>query len=119
MSPVDSKEAEKLLRKLLTPYNLPTQYIATFRTKSGREIALERDRTEAFFVWVQKYTVDLDGVTIQNEKFLEQPYLATQSRNSNLNERNTPKLKFGKKAWYLKVDTIDALASVIDWYRAQ
>ena len=114
---VDSKEAEVLLRKTLSPYNTPTDYIASFRTKSSRELALERERTEGFYVWVQKYTTEIGGVSIENEKYPGKPYLAAQSRNSNLNETNTPKLMPGKKVWYLKADNIESLQHLIDWYK--
>ena len=112
-----SKEAEKLLRQTLSPNNTPTDYIASFRTKSGRELALERVRKEGFYVWVQKYTTAINGVSIENEKFPGKPYLAAQSRNSNLNETNAPKLMPGKKVWYLKAENIEALQRLIDWYK--
>ena len=39
-----------------------------------------------------------------------------QSRNSNLTEKNTPRLKVGNKAYYLKIETLEAFNKVIDWY---
>ena len=114
---VDSKEAEILLRATLIPYNNPVNYIASYRTKSGREVALERERTEGYFVWVQKYTTQILGVTIQNQKVPGMPYVASQTREANLNKTNAPKLMIGKKAWYLKVDNIEALKNLIDWYK--
>lgn len=115
---LNSKDAEDLLRKSLIPYNSPTDYIASFRTIAGREIALERNRVEGFYVWVQKYTTDIDGVSIENIEFPGKPYLAAQSRNSNLNDKNSPKLKLGKKVWYLKADNIESLIILIDWYKS-
>jgi hypothetical protein len=114
---VDSKEAETLLRKILSPYNNPIDYIASYRTSSGRELALERQRTEGFYVWVQKYTTKINGITIQNREYPGLPYEASQTREANLNEKNAPKLMFGKKAWYLKADNIEALENLIDWYK--
>ena len=119
MIKVDSQDAEKLLKKRLMYSNTPTDYIATFRTASGREIALERERTEGFFVWLHKYTTEINGIDVENEKYPGKPYTANQGRNSTLNEKNTPKLKPGKKVWYLKVDNIEALENLIDWYCKQ
>lgn len=116
MIKVDSKDAEKLLRKRLNPINIPTDYIASYRTASGRELALERDRTEGFFVWLQKYTTEISGITIKNIEHPGEPYLANQNRNSNLIEKNTPKLKPGKKVWYVKADNIEALENLVNWY---
>jgi hypothetical protein len=79
MIKVDSKDAEKLLRKRLNPFNIPTDYIASYRTASGRELALERDRTEGFFVWLQKYTTEIGGITIENIEHSAEPYLANQN----------------------------------------
>ena len=93
-----------------------TAYIAGYNTKSGKEIALERDRTDSFFVWVQKYTAEIDGVTIKNEKNPGQPYDRKQTRNSNLNQKNTPNLKLGNKVWYLEVSSMQSLNNLIDWY---
>ena len=117
MYKVNSQDAEKLLKNRLMPFNTPTDYIASFRTASGREMALERERTEGFFVWLQKYTTEIKGVAIQNDKHPGEPYAPNQSRNSNLNEKNTPKLKMGKKVWYLKVDNIEGLNALVDWYK--
>lgn len=93
-----------------------TQYIARYNSKSGREIALERDRTEAFFVWLEKYDVTLDGIRIKNDKCPGQPYGRTQPRNSNLNEKNAPRLKVGNKVWYLEIENLEALKALISWY---
>jgi hypothetical protein len=46
------------------------------------------------------------------------PYVASQTREANLNKTNAPKLMLEKKAWYLKVENIEALQHLIDWYKA-
>jgi hypothetical protein len=111
-----SNKANKVLKDKFPFTEVFTQYIAKFETKSGRELALEKNRTEAIFLWLQKYDQSIEGVQIKNEQFPGQPYVSKQPRNSNVNEKNTPKLKVGKKAFYLQIDNLDALNKVIDWY---
>jgi hypothetical protein len=111
-----SIKAHKLLKEKFPLTEVFTQYVAKFETRSGRELALEKNRTEAIFLWLQKYDQTIEGVEIKNEKFPGQPYDSKQPRNSNINEKNTPKLKVGKKAFYLQIDNLDALNKVVDWY---
>jgi hypothetical protein len=111
-----SEHAHKVLKNAFPFTETNTQYIARFATKSGKELALERERTESIFIWLQKYDQNIDGVEIKNSKFPGQAYERNQSRNSNLNEKNTPKLKLGNKAFYLKVESMEAFEKVIDWY---
>ncbi|EGQ7953529.1 hypothetical protein HJA58_004401 [Vibrio vulnificus] len=111
-----SEKAQQLLRDRFPFTEVSTQYIARFATRSGRELALEKDRTDAIYLWVQKYDQTFDGVEINNEKFPGQPYGYKQTRNSNLNQKNTPKLKVGHKVYYLKISDLDAFETVITWY---
>jgi hypothetical protein len=104
---INTEHAREALKETFPFTEACTQYIARYNTKSGKEIALERERTEAFFVWVQKYDDAIDGVTIKNEKNPGQPYDRKQTRNSKLNDKNTPNLKPGNKAWYLEVSSME------------
>ena len=116
---IDTEKARELMKDGFPFTERCTQYIARYNTKTGKEIALERDRTEAFFVWIQKYEAEIEGVVIKNEKFPGLPYERTQSRNSNLNETNTPRLKKGNKVWYLQIDSLSSLKKLVDWYANQ
>lgn len=111
-----SENAWKLLMDRFPFTEVSTQYIARFETSSGRELALEKNRTDAIYLWVQKYDQAFDGVEIKNEKFPGQPYGYKQTRNSNLNQKNTPKLKVGNKVFYLRIETLSSFKTVIDWY---
>jgi hypothetical protein len=115
---VDTESARNEFKAAFPFTEVCTQYIARYNSRSGREIALERDRTEAFFVWLQKYDISIEGVKIKNEKFPGQPYGWKQPRNSNLNDKNAPKLKVGNKVWYLEIENLEALKKVISWYAA-
>lgn len=113
---VDTEKAREEFKKHFPFTEVCTQYIARYKTKSGKEIALERDRSDAFYVWLQKFDKNIEGIQIKNTKFPGQPYDRKQTRNSNLNDKNSPKLKLGNKVWYLKIDSFDALESLINWY---
>lgn len=116
----DTKEAHKILSEALNFAGLQqqTDYIAVFKSKSGRELALERDRTEAFYVWLEKYTTSIPGVSIKNQSNPGQPYERKQARNSNLNDKNCPNLKVGNRVWYLEIESTQALKEVANWYAA-
>jgi hypothetical protein len=111
-----SEHAQKILKNAFPFTESTTQYIARFATKAGKELAIERERTEAIYLWLQKYDQNIDGVEIKNSKSPGQAYERNQTRNSNLNEKNTPKLKLGNRAYYLKVESLGAFEKVIDWY---
>tara|TARA_R110002072_G_scaffold302794_1_gene488769 strand:+ start:6245 stop:6598 length:354 start_codon:yes stop_codon:yes gene_type:complete len=113
---IDTEKAREAFKQAFPFTEVCTQYIARYNTKSGMEIALERDRSDAFYVWLQKYDVEIDGVLVKNQKYPGLPYGRKQTRNSNLNDKNTPKLKFGNKVWYLEISSLEALNKLIDWY---
>ena len=113
---INTEDSRQILKEYFPYTERCTQYIAKYQTKSGKEIALERNRTEAIYIWLQKYSTNIDGVTIQNEKFPGMPYERTQARNSNLNDKNAPQLKVGNKAWYLKVESTNSLRLLLNWY---
>lgn len=116
----DPKEAHKILSESLRFAGLQkqTDYIAVYHNPKGRELALERNRTEAFYIWLEKYSVVIPGVTIKNQENAGEPYGRKQPRNSNLNDKNCPKLKVGNSVWYLEIDTSQALRVVANWYAA-
>ncbi|WP_299664372.1 hypothetical protein [uncultured Psychromonas sp.] len=111
-----SENARELLMDRFPFTEVSTQYIARFETRSGRELALEKDRTDAIYLWLQKYDQAFDGVQIKNKKYPGQAYGYKQNRNSNLNQKNTPKLKVGNKVFYLKIETLSSFKTVVDWY---
>ena len=113
---INTEKAREEFKKAFPYTEVCTQYIARYTTKSGKQIAMERERSESFFVWLQKYDVDIDGITIKNEKYPGQPYDRKQPRNSNLNDKTAENLKPGNKVWYLEIESIDALKRLIDWY---
>lgn len=113
---IDADNARVEFKRIFPFTEVCTYHIARYRTKYNKEIALERNRTTAYYVWVQRYDVEIPGVSIKNEKYPGRPYESNQSRNSNLNEKNTPKLKKGNTAWYLIVEDLEALKRLISWY---
>lgn len=113
---INTEKAREELKRAFPFTEVSTQYIARYNSKTGKEIAIERERSDAYYLWVQKPNPEMPGVTIRNEKFPGQPYDRKQSRNSNLNDKNAPKLKLGNKVWYLKIEDMSALKEFIDWY---
>jgi hypothetical protein len=113
---INSEHARTILNEAFPRTESCTRYIARYNTKNGNEIALERERAGAFFVWVQKYDESVEGVTIRNQKNPGQPYDRKQARNSNLNDKNTPTLKLGNKAFYLEAVNIVAFRNLVNWY---
>jgi len=111
-----SEQAQAVLKNAFPFTETTTQYIARYETKRGKQLALERDRSEGIYLWLQKYDQSISGVEINNSKIPGQPYERNQPRNSNLNEKNAPKLKKGNRAYYLKIDNVAALEKVIAWY---
>ncbi len=116
---ISIKDAEELLRKRYCTAIQSTDYILAFRTSRGRELALERERSDSYFLWLQKYNQDFDGVSIRNLHGGDGPYSASQTRNSNLNTTKTPKLGIGNRVWYLEIDSLEALDNVLSWYETQ
>lgn len=106
--------AETLAAKYLRRLGAPTKYIAGFQSKSGRQLAIERNK-QGLFVWIEKLPPDAAGIAIRNQKNPGQPYAATQSRNSNLRSR-APRLAEGNVAYYTSIDSLDAFEGLLRWY---
>ena len=113
---IEQEDAREALKTAFPFTEVTTQYVACYRTKTGKEIVLERNREDAFYIWLQKYDTEIEGVVVRNQKFPNQPYARKQPRNSNLNDKNSPKLKVGNKVWYVKVENLSSLNRLIDWY---
>lgn len=111
-----TEQAQEILKERFPSTEITTNYIARYHTKLGRELALERARNDDIYLWVQRYNQEIEGVNINNRKYPGQPYGLMQSRNSNLNEKNTPKLKVGNKVYYLKIESLEAFNKVIELY---
>ncbi|WP_165820036.1 AAA family ATPase [Microvirga sp. KLBC 81] len=86
----------------------PTKYLAVWRTKSGRELALQLDQRSAR-VWIEAPPPSLPGVSVQRE------YGPKDSRNSNL-KANAPCLAQPNFAWYTALSNAEALSLLLDWY---
>lgn len=114
----DTKEAHKILSESLrfAGVQKQTDYIAVFQNSKGRELALERDRSEAFYIWLERYSAVIPEVIIKNQENPGEPYGWKQPRNSNLNDKNCPNLKVGNRVWYLEIGSPQALREVANWY---
>ena len=114
MTTIDPEKARDLLKGVFPFTEKTTQKIAVYRNPKGREIAVQRERSESFYVWLEKYDIALPGIAVKNDKFPGQPYDRKQLRSSNLNDTTAPRLKVGNKVWYLQVDGRTELQQLVD-----
>ncbi len=118
MTLIDPEKAQGIFKAAFPFTEKTTQKVAVYRNQKGREIAVQRERSESFYVWLEKYDTEIDGISVKNEKHPGQPYDRKQSRSSNLNDTTAPRLKVGNKAWYLQVDGLTELKHLVEWYKA-
>lgn len=85
-----------------------TKYIYAFRTRRGRELALERER-DGIYVWTEQ-APDRPLVLPAPEA-----YGPKRPRNSNL-KCNAKRLTVGSPAWYWRLGTAQELEQLCVWY---
>ena len=117
MTTIDIEQARSMLKDAFPMTEKVTQKMAVYKNQSGREIALQRERINAYYLWLERYDVNLDHVSVKNLKNPGQAYDRKQPRSSNLNDTSAPRLKLGNKVWHLEVDNTEALTGVISWYK--
>lgn len=100
--------AEKLLADRFEGIGRKTKYISAFRTRRGRELALERNR-DGVYLWAEQVN------DCPTELPAPEAYPARRTRNSNL-ESQTQRLRVGKAVWYWRLDNLSHLQSLCDWY---
>lgn len=110
-----ASQAESILNNRFARLRQPTKYIATFRTRTGRHLALNRTARGDIYVWAEEYPVPMPGISIKNREVPGQPYSNEQPRSSNLNIASS-RLGLGNKAFYLKCETTGALERFAQWY---
>lgn len=107
--------AEAILNQQFAQLREPTKYIASFRTKTGKHIALTRQTKNDIYIWASCWPETMDGVSVKNSKFPGQPYSENQPRSSNLNTASN-QLGIGNQAYYLKCNTLGSLERFALWY---
>jgi len=108
-------QAEAILSKQFAQLRVPTKYIASFRTKAGKHIALTRQTKNDIYIWASCQPEMMDGISVKNSKFPGLPYSENQPRSSNLSTASS-QLGIGNQAFYLKCDTLGALERFAKWY---
>ncbi|WP_170799458.1 DUF262 domain-containing protein [Stutzerimonas stutzeri] len=104
-----ARQAEAFCAELCSRIASPTQYIAGFRTRLGRELALERQR-DGIYCWSE--AVSLADAPASPERH----YPPEMSRNSNLNGKNCPRLRVGHAVHYWIFDRLDQFEAFLRWY---
>lgn len=74
MTTTDPEKARDILKAVFPFTEKTTQKMAVYRNPRGREIAVQRERSESFYAWLEKYDIALPGIAVKNEKFPSQPY---------------------------------------------
>lgn len=108
MSSNSAQQAEATLMGLFEPIGSTTKYIQAFRTRRGRELAIERDR-DGIYVWTEQ--AEDRPISLP----MPEPYPAGRSRNSNL-APNAKRLASGKHAYYWRLSSPQELAELCAWY---
>ena len=103
-----TRSAETLLANRFQRTAQPTMYIAGFRLPSGQEVALERNRIQAIYLW----TAPIANAPADLVQYRRR-YGAQKSRNSNLNSKHAPTLKLGKPVDYWVLPSVAALERLL------
>lgn len=96
-----------------------TKYLTFFQTRVGKRFAVENELKGDARIWLEygKLIFDnIDGVEVSNKKFPGKPYDEFQTRNSNLNAKNSPTLKFGNEVWRFSIRELPAFTKLMEQY---
>lgn len=111
-------EAQKILESKTSKLG-ETKYILGLMTPNGKNIALQLNNSSRVQVWIE-YEEHRDprelGLIVRNRSNPDMPYAPGQSRNSNLNDINAPRLTPKRAAWNLEVPSAAHLHDLLDWY---
>lgn len=108
------QDARRVLQRHLKPISAGTHKLAAFGTRSGREIAVEHNQRSAS-LWIEVLPESHPNITVLNRSNPGQPYALGQSRHSNINSKNAPRLSKGK-AYHVSVDDQGTLEALLAWY---
>ncbi len=100
--------AERRLEERFDRTRKATQKLAGFVTSNGRQIALQRERKTALYLWVEDRPPSALGVTVER-------YPPSKSRGSN-HKAIVPNLSEGNEAWKVVLQDLGVLAALMDWY---
>ena len=104
-----AKTAESICATKYKRIASPSQYVAGFTTRLGRELALNRT-AKSIYCWTQ--VISLTGAPASPIR----QYAEDDSRNSNLNAKNCPNLRVGHATHYWKFEDTASFESFLDWY---
>lgn len=103
-----AQQAEATLSSLFDPIGSTTKYIQAFRTRRGRELAIERSR-DGIYLWTEQ--ADDRPPTLP----MPEPYPAGRSRNSNL-APNAKRLAPERPVYYWRLESTQELLELCTWY---
>jgi hypothetical protein len=109
-------QAEAILNQQFAKLREPTKYIASFRTESGRHLALNRQVKNDIYIWAESFNSARDGISVKNRDFPGCAYSAEQPRSSNVTTASS-RLGMGNQVYYIKCETVGALERFAAWYQ--
>jgi hypothetical protein len=116
------KQAEKILATTYPNTIVTNMYIASFKTRTGKEIALQRTNGSAsdgpYYCWLQHHPGALQGVSIRNQSVPGMSYGPNQARTAGLSGKTAPALMVGNRAYYVKVENLAALSLLATTYNS-
>lgn len=108
--PFAPERAIAYLKEQLAEDGKPSAKMAAFITSAGRQLAVTRDIATTQ-VWLEVTPPDLDGVRVVRG------YAPEDRRHSNLHDERGARLSNGNKALRVEVESQQALAALVDWYK--
>lgn len=110
-APFETQVARSYLDDRYPDESSSTKYIAAYKTKKGRQLALAASlKTEV------KLLLDAKPSSIPDARI--ENYPPGRPRNSNL-DTNAPQLGTDRQAFYVQVASLDELVQLCDWYESK
>lgn len=109
-APFDTQVARGYLEDRYPDESSSTKYIAAYKTKQGRQLALVASLKTEVKLFLDAKPPSIPDARIEN-------YPPGRPRNSNL-DTNAPQLCADRQAFYVQVASLDELVQLCDWYES-
>lgn len=107
----DTQVARSYLEDRYPDESSSTKYIAAYKTKQGRQLALAASLKTEVKLFLDAKPPSITDARIEN-------YPPGRPRNSNL-DTNAPQLGTDRQAFYVQVVSLDELVQLCDWYESK
>jgi len=110
-APFETQVARSYLEDRYPDESSSTKYIAAYKTKKGRQLALAASLKTEVKLFLDAKPSSIPDARIEN-------YPPGRPRNSNL-DTNAPQLGTDRQAFYVQVASLDELVQLCDWYESK